>query len=113
MSDSAAFREKDVIAIWGERPHCVLTGVWQFCDLQHVLGRGGKHNRNISSSILNSVPLQRDIHKGPYRDHPLMRKLFLEITRKRVMNYVMLGEYELTDRDKEFLAYADEWQKNH
>ena len=103
MTDPAAFAGKDVEAVWGSPIHCVLTGIWQFCDQQHIMGRGGKYDRDIHSSIFNMIPLNRDIHKGSYRDHPLMRVLFLNIARSKIHEAEMRGEYECTDNDRDFL----------
>lgn len=116
MSDPAAFRQQDIQNIWGERPLCPLTGHWQFVDLQHIMGRGhnygsgikqGKDQRKMFSSVFNCTPLIRDVHAGGYRDHRLMRELFLEITFEKVMEKVNRGEYKLKQLDKDFLEFID------
>lgn len=114
--DRATFAPADIFAVYGERPRCFLTSTWQFAELHHILGRGydhgahkGTEERAFFSSIFNCAPLNRDIHKGPYRDHPLMRRLLLEIARKHVMNAIAGGAYELSGYDRDFLRFAGEW----
>ncbi len=117
MTDNAQPRPQDIISIYGERPHCILTNLWQFVDVAHILGRGydfgigtKSKDRKIFSSVLAVIPLSRDIHKGPYRDSVEMRHLFLRVAREHVMNSVALGEYELRPVDTAFMAFADKWK---
>jgi hypothetical protein len=56
---------------------------------------------------LNSIPIEREIHAGPLRDHPLERRLFLDLARAAVMEAVGQREYELTENDRAFLALAE------
>ena len=113
MSDLADFRDGDIEAIWGTPRRCVLTGIWQFCDGQHIMGRGGEHNREVHSSIFNFIGLNRDIHKGGYRDHPLMRVLFLNIASAKILEAATSGIYEITDSDRDFLKMYDAYYDFH
>jgi len=120
MSDPAAFRPRDVHAVYGERPKCWITLHWQFVDAHHILGRGYVNGyrpndvqRKMFSSVFNFCPLQRDIHKGPQKDSPEMRHLFLRLAREHVMQAVSEGRYELRPEDEAFLAFADNWISNN
>ncbi len=119
MGDPAAFRRQDVQLVYGERPRCAFTMLWQFVDAHHILGRGfqagcrkSSPDRCIFSSIYNFAPLQRDVHKGPLRDHPLVRLVLLDRAAEYVREAIRRGHYEETDLDREFLAYAEAWKKD-
>jgi len=113
--DAAKFNQIDIEAIYGDRPRCFLTGLWQFCDLHHIMGRGYKYGFNkrideraMFSSVFNCGLLNRDIHNGPYRDAPEMRNLLLRIARKNIMDAVIAGRYVLNENDEAFLAFLGE-----
>ena len=116
--DNAHFRQKDLEAVWTGYPCCVLTVQHSPVDFHHVLGRGyvfgspkKSDDRKIFSSVLNAVPLHRLVHDGPMRDSPEMRLLFLRIARQHVMNAIAQGNYELSDADRDFMAFADTWRQ--
>ena len=120
MTDPASFRNGDVEAVYHGRALCPLTLHWQFVDPHHILGRGEDFGikkddprRYLLSSILNFAPLQRDVHKGPRRDHPYMRALLLEAAAKKVQEAIVKGYYALTVLDRDFLSLADEWKKRN
>jgi hypothetical protein len=115
--DPAHGRAEELRAIWYELPCCVVTLRHDLIDPQHILGRGQDFGikkddprREWFSSVFNIVPLARIVHEGPVRDHPLMRRLFLEIARKHVMNAVLAGRYVLQEKDERFLSeVAEPW----
>lgn len=114
--DIASFRPYDVQSVYGERYHCLMTGIWQFCDLSHILGRSGLKmddpRRKLYSSIFNCAPLNRDIHKGPLRDHRGVRLALLEQAERKVREAVNRGHYEISDLDEHFLRLIrDPWLK--
>ncbi len=103
-------------AVYGDSPQCFLTLSLQLVDAHHLLGRSYVHgfrpknpDRKLFSSILNFVPLRRDIHDGPHRDSPEMRRLFLRFARKKVAEAVRNGSYELKQLDNDFLVFAEQW----
>lgn len=119
-SDPASHRPEDIIAVHGEHPRCFLSGLWQWVDGHHILGRGydfgerkKDEGRRAFSSILNYAPIIRDVHKFGLRDHRLMRRLLLEIAHEKVMQAVGRGRYELRPEDTRFLQIADEWLSQH
>lgn len=108
--DPAAFRQADILSIHGERPRCLVTGLWQWTEGHHILGRGYAHgaglksdNRKIFSSIFNCAPLHRDVHNGSRINRPSFRAFLLDVVHELVMNAVAAGAYELSDIDREFL----------
>ena len=113
MSDKAAFRRQDIISIYGERPRCPITGLWQFVDPAHILGRGGKYQRKAHSSILNYIPLCREIHAGAYRDSNEMRHLFLRIALKNFNEAIRDGRYTIRPEDEEFRKISDDFINNN
>lgn len=112
MGDTASFHQQDIEAVYGPMPLCVLT-LKTSPDLQHIIGRGYtfgyRGDRSMFSSVFNCIPLTREIHAGPLRDSPELRRLFLRVARERVMNAVGLGSYEIKERDRRFLGFADSW----
>ena len=118
--DLANFRPQDILTVYGERPRCFLSGVWQFCDGHHILGRGYDHgarktsgDRQLFSSIFNFAPLNRDIHQGPQRDATEMRWLLLRLARRNVLESIRRGAYEITELDDRFLAFAERWRQDN
>jgi len=84
------------------------------------MGRSGTHPRRgeafgikkddprraIFSSPFNFIPLDRDVHKGPYRDHTLVRRLFLEIAKEKVMSAVRDGRYQMDAPGRRLLGFG-------
>lgn len=104
------FRRGNLIAVYGPSPLCFHTAhpsiVGQPVDPHHILGRGKKGQRDIMSSVFNHAPLRRDIHKGPLRDSPDQRGVYLRVACSHVMNAVGQGKYSLNDIDRAFIAYV-------
>lgn len=82
-------------------------------QFHHVLGRNGKHDRKLHSSILNAIPLSQTIHRGPLRDHPDQRRVYLRIAFEKVAEAIGQGRYELAEIDRAFMLHADEWLKQN
>lgn len=102
MSDLASFNKIQLLNIWGMYPRCLLSGRREHVEFHHAMGRGGKYNRKIHSSIFNAVPLDHDIHAfAPLHDTDL-QSFFLTAVSKHVMTAVVIGNYELTESDREF-----------
>jgi hypothetical protein len=105
----------------GEQAPSPLAARWARTRAKaHILGRGEDFGvkksdayRTVFSSVYNFAPLQRDFHKGPRRDHPLMRRLFLEIAKEKVDEAVRRGDYQLTLIDTDFLELAEKWLAAH
>ena len=116
-NDTASFRREDISAVYGEIPLCVLTLKHESVECHHALSRGYtfgyRGDRSMFSSVFNCIPLTREIHAGPLRDSPELRRLFLRVARERVMNAVGLGSYEIKERDRRFLGFADSWISNN
>lgn len=117
--DLAALRQADVFAVWGMDIRCVFTTA-RVIEMHHVLGRGelfgirtDDPRRELLSSVLNGIPLIREIHSGPLRDNRYMRHMFLGLAEQRVMNAVGAGQYTLTDIDRGFLALAKTWKRQN
>jgi len=118
-NDLAAFRPDDIFLIYGDRPRCFFTLLHQWVDAHHILGRGfqagvrkSNPDREIFSSPYNFAPLQRDVHNGPLRDHPLVRLVLLDKAAEKVNEAVRRGSYEQTELDLRFLSYAEEWRQD-
>lgn len=113
--DPAQFRESDFLSVWGFYPRCVQSGRFTnpgkgiVIERHHILGRGGKGDRYLFSSIFNCVPLEDAIHDWALTQSIDQTIVYLRVARERVMNAVALGEYVLKPVDEEFLRYADEW----
>jgi hypothetical protein len=119
VRDAATFPFPAISAVFGPIPLCTFT-LERGCELHHILGRGelfgarkGSQERSHFSSPLNCCPILPAIHKGPLRDHRLMRQLFLEKARERVLNAAALGEYTLTDDDRAFLQISSQWSSDN
>lgn len=110
MTDPSAFRNSDLVDVYGPYRVCFLTArlsnVQQRVDPHHILGRGGKGDRSIFSSVLNLAYLRRDFHEGPLRDAPEMRSLLLRVALTHVVNAAAQGKYTLHDIDRAFVAYV-------
>lgn len=111
--DPAAFRDGDINRVWGPDFECVETGSEEI-EFHHILGRGksstagfsfgyGHPNRELMSSVFNSIPLHPRIHKGPDRDKPAYRWRYLDIAYHAVWKAVDAGFYELKEIDLRFL----------
>jgi len=108
--DPSAFREADILAVYGTQRICFQTAKRdgqdnQPVDAHHIMGRAGKkpESRAIHSSILNLAFIRRDIHTGPLRDDADQRQVYLKIAHRNVMNAVGWGHYELRDEDRAFM----------
>lgn len=99
------------------------SGVWYEClacgrshsdCLHHIFGRGPKRYRKSKqyASILNSCPLNNaechiKNHSKVKGNEELLRKVF-----KRIEQAVRRGDYEWTERDREFYKlYEDTYKK--
>lgn len=110
QSDPAAFRDGDLLAVYGPSPVCFQTAKrhgqdGQPIDKHHVMGRGGKDpdDRRIHSSVFNCGLLRRDVHEGPLRDDPAQRTVYLKVAYRHGMAAVGGGRYELREEDRAFL----------
>jgi len=108
-TDSSAFREADILAVYGMRQICAHTAKLggqdnQPVDAHHILGRGAKEEakRLAHSSIFNLIFLRRDIHTGPLRDDPDQRKVYLKIAHRNVTFAIGRGEYRMQKQDSLF-----------
>ena len=120
MTDPAAFRPEDIQAVYGDRPKSWFTGLWQFLDPAHILGRGEDFgfkkdhpDRIYMSSIYNFCPLDRDIHKHGARDHRFIRAYQLEMAKEKVQEKIVAGEYVQTYIDLGFLILSDKWHSRN
>lgn len=114
VSDPASFRRDDIEAVY-VTPRCCFT-LSRMPDGHHILGRGydfgfgtSKPGRKAFSSILNFVPLSREIHHGPLRDSRECRRLFLRLAQEKVDEAVRVGSYRLSKIDAEFMTIAAKW----
>lgn len=116
MSDKAAFKERDVNAVY-----LPLDNVRDFMEdrkargnenfeAHHILGRD--RDNPIHSSIYNMAWLTHGFHKGPYRDDRHIRAFLLEQAQKKVDWARAQGLYELRKADIEFLAKANHWYEH-
>lgn len=109
MSDTASFNPEHVDLVWSSPQRCPFTQEWHHTDRHHILGRGGKHNRKMMSSIYNCIPLQPRLHASGWHRHPYFTALCLVIAKTKVQDAIIRGNYQPTDNDASFLEYTEQW----
>lgn len=108
MSDDASFNPRHVHAIFGEYYGCLITEITAGVECHHILGRGGKYDRKMMSSILNCAPLWDVIHKRGWINNEFFQQFLLEIVARKVQAAVLRGAYEYNANDREFQKFTQQ-----
>lgn len=111
--DPAQPNKKDLLDIWGCYPSSCLGGEGPV-EFHHPIGRGGRYGyqwkhreRRFFSSPLAVVPVTREEHEDPDLNTETMQKHLLRIARSKTMDAVRRGDYELQQKDIEFLSFLN------
>lgn len=123
---SAEFRVLDIDRVYDGTMNrtCFLTAkppsFEEPVDKMHILGKGYDYGirpkdkeRTWFSSVFNLAWGRRDFHSGPIRDSNESRHLLLRLAYEKVMHSVTQGRYELSQRDRDFLEFSDQWKRSH
>lgn len=101
MSDLASFKPDDIMSVWGSYKYCAITNRTDHVEYHHIIGRGGKNNRKMCSSLFNCIPIHHEIHTTGYLKQ--LEPAFLDIAAEKVIQAYQNGEYIMKDHDVQFL----------